>query len=141
MRRRVLLEVTSEINVIPLADVMLVMLIIFMVVTPMLSKGVSVDLVMTRNPIAMQAADKDDAVLVAVTRDGKVFLGSDPVLPEELPQKIQDLLANRLDRTTYMKCDARSRYERVVEVVDNVRAAGVDNVGLITEKVAETRVQ
>ena len=141
MRRRVLMEVTSEINVIPLADVMLVMLIIFMVVTPMLSKGVSVDLVMTRNPIAMQAADKDDAVLVAVTRDGKVFLGSDPVLPEELPQKIQDLLANRLDRTTYMKCDARSRYERVVEVVDNVRAAGVDNVGLITEKVAETRVQ
>ena len=70
--------VTSEPNVIPLADVMLVMLIIFMVITPMLSKGVSVDMVMTDNPIAMNEADKEDAVLMAVTRDGKVFLGSTP---------------------------------------------------------------
>ena len=57
-----------------MVDVMLVLLIIFMVITPMLSKGVSVDMVKTKNPIAMQAADKEDAVLIAVTRDGKVFL-------------------------------------------------------------------
>ncbi len=124
-------------NVIPLADVMLVLLIIFMVVTPMLSKGVSVDLVMTRNPVAMGEADKEDAVLIAVTRDGRVFLGTTPTEPAELPQKVRDLLAAQLDKTAYLKADARARYERVVEVVDNVRAAGVDNLGLLTERIRE----
>ena len=69
----------ADINVTPMVDVMLVLLIIFMVITPMLSKGVSVDMVKTRNPIPMQAADKSDAVLVAVTRDGKVVPGNDAV--------------------------------------------------------------
>jgi len=124
----------SDPNVIPFADVMLVLLIIFMVITPLLSKGVSVDLVMTDNPIAMNEADKENAVLIAVTRDGKVYLGSTPTPPEELPQKVQDMLSTQLDKTAYIKADARSTYERVVEVVDNIRAAGVDNVGLLTEK-------
>jgi biopolymer transport protein ExbD/biopolymer transport protein TolR len=127
-------QVSSSPNVIPLADVMLVMLIIFMVITPMLSKGVSVDMVMTDNPIAMNDADREDAVLAAVTRDGKVYLGSQQVNPEDLPQMVMDLLANRLDKTAYLKADARATYARVVEVVDNVRAAGVDNLGLLTEK-------
>ena len=126
--------VTSEINVIPLADVMLVMLIIFMVITPMLSKGVSVDMVMTDNPVAMADADKEDAVLMAVTRDGKVYLGSTPINVDDVSPKVRELLANSLDKTIYLKSDARARYERVVEVVDNVRAAGVDNIGLLTEK-------
>ncbi len=69
----------ADINVTPMVDVMLVMLIIFMVITPMLSKGVSVDMVRTKNPIAMQAADKTDAVIVAVTRDGKTYLGNTQV--------------------------------------------------------------
>ena len=127
--------VQSAPNVIPLADVMLVLLIIFMVITPMLSKGVSVDLVMTDNPIAMSDADKEDAVLVAVTRDGRVFFGSTPITPEEVGSKVRDILANSLDKTVYLKCDARARYERVVEVVDSLRTAGVDNVGLLTEKI------
>ncbi|MCW5980157.1 MAG: biopolymer transporter ExbD [Bryobacteraceae bacterium] len=127
-------EVTSDINVIPLADVMLVMLIIFMVITPMLSKGVSVDMVMTDNPIAMSEADKEDAVLMAVTRDGKVYLGSTPITVEDVGPKVRDLLAGSLDKTIYLKSDARARYERVVEVVDNARSAGVDNIGLLTEK-------
>ncbi len=127
-------EALSEPNVIPFADVMLVMLIIFMVITPMLSKGVSVDMVMTDNPIAMQDADKDDAVLVAVTRDGKVYLGSTPTPADELPQKVKDMLEGQLDMTVYLKADARATYERVVEVVDNVRSAGVDNIGLLTAK-------
>ncbi len=121
-------------NVIPFCDVMLVLLIIFMVITPLLSKGVSVDLVMTNNPIAMNDADKENAVLIAVTRDGKVYLGSTPTPPDELSQKVQDMLSTQLDKTAFIKADARSTYERVVEVVDNVRAAGVDNVGLLTEK-------
>jgi biopolymer transport protein ExbD len=66
--------VVSDINVTPMVDVMLVLLIIFMVITPMLSKGVTVTMVKTHNPIKMQEADKEDAVLIAITRDGKVFL-------------------------------------------------------------------
>ncbi|MBZ5621522.1 MAG: biopolymer transporter ExbD [Acidobacteriia bacterium] len=126
-----------DINVTPMVDVMLVMLIIFMVITPMLSKGVSVDLVPTKNPIPMQAADKSDAIVVAVTHDGKTYLNTTQMQPEDLPQKVKDLLANRIDKTVFVKADARSKYERVVEVVDNLRAAGVDNVGLLTEQVQE----
>ncbi len=125
----------SDINVTPMVDVMLVLLIIFMVITPMLSKGVSVDMAKTRNPISMQAADKEDAVLVAVTRDGKVFLGSTSTPVEQLPGKVKDMLTSKLDKTCYLKSDARARYERVVEVIDNLRAAGVDQLGLITEEI------
>ncbi len=124
----------NDINVTPMVDVMLVLLIIFMVITPMLSKGVSVDLVRTRNPIAMDEADKEDAVLVAVTRDGQAFLGTKKVTNEELQSQVSDQVSNRIDKTVFLKCDARSKYERVVEVVNLIRTSGVDNVGLLTEK-------
>ena len=124
----------ADINVTPMVDVMLVMLIIFMVITPMLSKGVSVELVKTNHPIAMQAADKSDAIVCAVTRDGKTFLGTTATQPEDLPNKVKDMLANRLDKTVFVKADARARYERVVDVVDNLRAAGVDQLGLLTDQ-------
>ena len=123
----------ADINVTPMVDVMLVMLIIFMVTTPMLSKGVTVELVKTNHPIAMQAADKSDSIVCAVTRDGKTFLGTTAIAPEDLPNKVKDLLANRLDKTVFVKADARARYERVVDVVDNLRAAGVDQLGLLTD--------
>jgi biopolymer transport protein ExbD/biopolymer transport protein TolR len=129
----------ADINVTPMVDVMLVLLIIFMVITPMLSKGVSVDMVKTRNPIAMQAADKSDAVLVAITRDGSTFLGTTKMEAEELPQKVKDLLTDRLDKTVFLRSDARARYEKVVDVVDNLRAAGVDQLGLLTEQIQEKR--
>ena len=127
------IDAIADINVTPMVDVMLVMLIIFMVITPMLSKGMNVDLVRTLNPISMANADKEDAVLISVTRNGDVFLGSNRTPADQLPSKVKDMLANRLDKTCYVKCDSRSRYEKVVEVVDNLRAAGVDNIGLITE--------
>jgi biopolymer transport protein ExbD len=127
----------ADINVTPMVDVMLVMLIIFMVITPMLSKGVSVDLVKTQHPISMQAADKSDAIVCAVTRDGKTYLNTTQMAPEDLPAKVKDLLANRLDKTVFVKADSRARYERVVDVVDNLRAAGVDQLGLLTEQVQE----
>ncbi len=126
----------ADINVTPMVDVMLVLLIIFMVITPMLTKGISVDMVRTKNPIAMQAADKDDAILIAVTREGRSYLGTTPMNPEDLPAKVRDLLANRLDRTVFIRSDARARYKVVVDVVDNLRAAGVDQVGLLTEQIA-----
>ena len=130
----------ADINVTPMVDVMLVLLIIFMVITPMLSKGVSVDMVKTKNAVAMQDADKEDAVMVAVTRDGKTYLspGNQQVTPDNLPGKVKDLLTNKLDKTVYIKSDSRARYEVVETVVDNLRAAGVDQLGLLTEQRAPT---
>jgi biopolymer transport protein ExbD len=127
----------ADINVTPMVDVMLVMLIIFMVITPMLSKGVSVDMVKTEHPIAMQAADKSDAIVCAVTRDGKTYLNTTQMPAEDLPPKVKDLLTNRLDKTVFLKADSRAKYERVVDVVDNLRAAGVDQLGLLTEQIQE----
>src|SRR5947199_5008792 len=127
----------ADINVPPMVDVMLVMLIIFMVITPMLSKGVSVDMAKTKNPIPMQAADKSDAIICAITHDGKTYLNTNQMPAEDMPAKVKDLLTNRLDKTVFVKADSRARYERVVDVVDNLRAAGVDNVGLLTEQVQD----
>ncbi len=124
----------ADINVTPMVDVMLVMLIIFMVITPMLSKGITVDLVKTKNPVAMADADKEDAILVAVSRDGKTYLGSTQVASNDLLiSKVKDMLTNKISKIAYLKADSRARYEKVVEVVDTVRAAGVDTMGLLTE--------
>jgi biopolymer transport protein ExbD len=131
-------EVTSEINVTPMADVMLVLLIIFMVVTPMLQKGVSVELANTANPVDMKEADREDAVLVAVTRDGKFYLGQDRVNIEDLAAKVNDLLSGRIEKTVFVKSDRRAKYGDVVQVVDNIRNAGVDKVGLLTERLDDS---
>jgi len=121
-------------NVIPMADIMLVLLIIFMVVTPMLQKGVSVDMAKVENPEDMRDADKDDAILIAVTRDGRYFLGTTQISLDDITNKVKDLLANRLDKTVFVKSDARAKYGEVVKAVDEVRSAGVDNLGLLTDK-------
>jgi biopolymer transport protein ExbD len=121
-------------NVIPMADIMLVLLIIFMVVTPMLQKGVSVDMAKVNNAEDMQNADKDDAVILAVTRDGKMYLGSKQVVLSEITTAVKDQIANRLDKTVFVRSDARAKYGDVVKAVDEVRSAGVDNLGLLTEK-------
>ncbi|HYM09992.1 MAG TPA: biopolymer transporter ExbD [Bryobacterales bacterium] len=127
----------ADINVTPMVDVMLVLLIIFIVITPMLTKGISVDKVKARNPSTMTPADKDDAVIVAVTRDGKVYLGKTQMEPKELGPKIKDLISNKLDKTVYVNSDSRAKYGLVTKVVDNIRTAGVDAVGLLTEKLEE----
>jgi len=121
-------------NVIPMADIMLVLLIIFMVVTPMLQKGVSVDMAKVNNAEEMQAADRDDAILVAITRDGSIYLGTQKIALDQITNLVKDRLANRLDKTVFVKSDARAKYGDVVKVVDEVRAAGVDNLGLLTER-------
>ena len=127
-------KVNSNINVTPMVDVMLVLLIIFMVITPMLQKDVSVDLAKTNNPTAMPDEDKEDALVVSIQRDGKVFFGADPTAADQLTNKIKDRIANKVDKRVYVRADARAKYGAVVEVVDNVRAAGVDQLGLITEQ-------
>jgi len=131
------LGAVSDINVTPMVDVMLVLLIIFMVITPMLQKGVSVNMAKASNTRDMQDADKEDAAVIAITRDGKVYLGADTIAPDEITVKLKDMLANKLDKTVFVKSDARAKYGVVVSVVDNIRAAGVDSLGLLTEKRVE----
>ena len=128
-------KVSSDINVTPMVDVMLVLLIIFMVVTPMLQKGISVDMAPVNNPEQMPDADKEDALLVSITRDGKVYFGSDQIQDvDNLTTKVKDRLANKQDKRVYVKADMRTRFGAVVKVVDSVRAAGVDDLGLLTDQ-------
>jgi len=129
----------ADINVTPMVDVMLVLLIIFMVITPMLSKGISVDMVKTVNPVSMQAADKSDAIIVAVARDGRTYLGTTQMDAKDIPGKVKDILSSRLDKMCYVRADSRARYEKVVDVVNNLRAAGVDQLGLLTEQIQQKR--
>jgi len=125
-------------NVIPMADIMLVLLIIFMVVTPMLTKDLPVDMAAVENTRDMQDADKEDAVVVAVTRDGRIYIGNTQMQKEDLTGQVKDRLAARLDKTVYVKSDARAKYGDVVAVVDEIRSAGVDQLGLLTQKVEKS---
>jgi biopolymer transport protein TolR len=127
-------KVNSDINVTPMVDVMLVLLIIFMVITPMLQKGISVDMAKVNNPTPMEDADKEDALLVSVMRDGTVYFGSDKVPVDSLTSKVKDRLTNKVNKEVYLKADARAHFGNVVQVVDAVRAAGVDDLGLLTDQ-------
>ena len=127
-------NVNSDINVTPMVDVMLVLLIIFMVITPMLQKGISVDMAKVNNPTPMQDADKEDALLVSVMKNGDVFFGSDKIAVDSLTGKVRDRLTNRTNKEVYLKADARAHFGNVVQVVDAVRAAGVDDLGLLTDQ-------
>ena len=126
--------VTSEPNVVPMADIMLVLLIIFMVVTPMLQKGVSVDMATTDTAEEMKEADKDNAILIAVTRDGNVYLGAEQVAMETLAGKVRDLWEATSTKIVYLKSDRNATFGDVSRVVDEIRTAGVDKLGLLTEK-------
>ena len=127
-------QVNSNINVTPMVDVMLVLLIIFMVITPMLQNKVAIDMAKVDNAVAMPDADKEDAIVVAVTRDGGLFLGQDKVAPSELGRKVADKLADKPGKTIYVRADARAQYKAVEDAIDDVRTAGVEEVGLLTQR-------
>jgi biopolymer transport protein ExbD/biopolymer transport protein TolR len=127
-------KVNSNINVTPMVDVMLVLLIIFMVITPMLQNKVQIDMAQVTNPENMPDADKDDAIVVAITRDGGVFLGQNKVALTELGGLVRDKLADKPGKTIYVRADARAQFLAVENAIDAVRTAGVDDVGLLTQK-------
>jgi biopolymer transport protein TolR len=128
-------KVNSDINVTPMVDVMLVLLIIFMVITPMLQNKVNVDLAKTHSADPMPDADHEDSVKVAITRDGKVYLGANQIASADLGPKAQDLLQNKPDKTVYIRADARARYGAVMDAIDDLRTAGVDQVAFLTEPI------
>ena len=127
-------KVNSNINVTPMVDVMLVLLIIFMVITPMLNNKVNVTLVNTKNAVTMDDASKEDAVTIAVTRDSKVYLGSNQTTLDALGSQVRDKLENKTSKIVYFRADARAHYGSVEDAIDAVRTAGVEEVGLLTEQ-------
>jgi biopolymer transport protein ExbD len=131
-------KVNSDINVTPMVDVMLVLLIIFMVITPMLQNKVNVELAKVSDPTNMPDADKEDAIVVAVTRDNKVYLGQNQVSMADLGTKVNDLLQNKTDKQIFVRADARSQYGTVMDAIDDVRTAGVDQVGMLTDRRNDT---
>jgi biopolymer transport protein TolR len=131
-------DVTADINVTPMADIMLVLLIIFMITTPMLQSSITVSLPKAKNPLDAPDADKKDAVVIALNREGKLFKGKTMVSEEQL----HDFLVERysggeINRTIYLKADNALAYGRVVQVVDDCRRAGVERIGLMAEKEKE----
>ena len=127
-------QVTSTINVTPMVDVMLVLLIIFMVITPMLQNKVAVDMARVDNATNMPDADKEDAIVVAITRDGGVFLGQNKTSIDQLGVQVREKLADKPGKTIFVRADARAQYLAVEDAIDAVRTAGVDNVGLLTQR-------
>ena len=127
-------QVNSNINVTPMVDVMLVLLIIFMVITPMLNNKVNVDLPKADAAVVMEDANKEDAVTVAVTRDGRVFLGGDQVSLDDMGSKISAKLENKTNKEVFLRADQRANYGKVMDAVDGIRSAGVSQLGLLTEK-------
>ena len=127
-------KVNSNINVTPMVDVMLVLLIIFMVITPMLNNKVNVDLPKADAAKVMEDANKEDSVVVAVTRDGKIYLGADQVTADDLGTKVAAKLENKTSKEVYLRGDVRAQYGKVMDAVDGIRAAGVSQLALLTEK-------
>jgi biopolymer transport protein TolR len=124
--------VKSDINVTPLVDVMLVLLIIMMLIAPLLQKGVDVKL-----PIAANTVDKPETqgqTVVAIAADKRVFLNAVPIRNEDLRARVTELLEAKKDSVIIIKADEDVEYSAVMETMDALRAAGVEDMGLITEK-------
>jgi biopolymer transport protein ExbD len=123
--------VKSDINVTPLVDVMLVLLIIMMLVAPMLQKGVDVTL-----PKAANTTDKPETqgqTVVGIQANKTVFLNSVPVRPSDLGSRVADLMETQSEKIVLIKADEDVDYGTVMETMDNLRAAGIEDMGLITD--------
>jgi biopolymer transport protein ExbD/biopolymer transport protein TolR len=127
-------KVNSNINVTPMVDVMLVLLIIFMVITPMVQNKVNVDLTKSVDAIPMPDADHEDSVVVAITRDGRVFLGANQLSSADLGPRINDMLQNKTNKEVYLRADTRANYGVVMEAIDNIRTSGTDTLGVLTDQ-------
>jgi biopolymer transport protein TolR len=134
-RRKLGSSVVADINVTPMADVMLVLLIIFMITTPLLQSGITVNLPKAKNPLDAPEADSKDAVVLAINREGRLYLAKRPIgEPELIDFLVKKYSGGEINRTIYLKADTALPYGRVVEIVNNCRSAGVERIGLMAEK-------
>ena len=123
----------AEINVIPLVDVMLVLLIIFMVAAPMLQRGVEVTL-----PVASRASDiASERIFVDVplsfSKDRRVFLGKESIGLQALPERVRQMMLTRTDKQVFLRIDGRLNVQHQMDVFDELKSGGVRDVGIVTE--------
>jgi biopolymer transport protein TolR len=133
----------SDINVTPLVDVMLVLLIIFMVITPMLQSGVTVDIPEAMNPLEDPAIDKESSVVVSLPNDAEIWVGRDSFIgnlsgaADEVDNRLKDKPNEQ--QIVYIKTDQNVSYGKLVEVINAIRDKGYDRIGLVTEKIKEKK--
>jgi biopolymer transport protein TolR len=127
-------KVNANINVTPMVDVMLVLLIIFIVITPMLQNKVNVDLANSTTATPMDDANKEDAVVVAITRDSRIYLGQNQTTLSTLGSQVSDDLSKQTSKVVYFRADSRAHYGTVMDAIDAVRTAGVEEVGMLTQQ-------
>jgi biopolymer transport protein TolR len=128
----------SEINVTPMVDIMLVLLIIFMVVTPMLQHGITVNLPKElNNPDEDQRITADTSVVIAIPNDGEYYLGKEKITKDQIKEKVEKMLNNikkEDDKIVYIKSGVGVSYGDVVNIINEVRGLGVDKIGLVADK-------
>jgi biopolymer transport protein TolR len=122
--------IKSDINVTPLVDVMLVLLIIMMIVTPMLQQGISVRLPVASNTVPKP--DTQDQTTVAIGSGGEIYVNAKPVTEKDLAEKITKILENKKDKIVFIRADRETKYEAVMAVMDQLRVAQLEDIALIT---------
>lgn len=129
----------ADINVTPMVDVMLVLLIIFMVVAPLLQSGVSVKVPESKNPELDPNIVKDTSAVVAISDKNEFYIGKDKIAQADIPIKVKNILKDKPanEQIVYVKSDRFVKYGTVVEVIDKIREAGFDRIGLVTDKLKE----
>ncbi len=133
-KRRELSGPVADINVTPMADIMLVLLIIFMITTPLLQKGITVNLPRTKNAIEMPGADKRDALVVGVDRMMRLYLGAKQYSMPDLKERIVEKKEIENPELIYLKSDQAVPYSKIVEIVELIRDCGFERMGLLTEQ-------
>jgi biopolymer transport protein TolR len=123
----------AEINIIPLVDVVLVLLLIFMLTAPMMYRGIDVNL----PKAAARPTAVEERMILTVTKDRAIFLNDKPVPLTTLDTQLRDAFKGRTDRTLYLKADAGLAYGAVIETMDRVRRAGIERLGMVTEPIRE----
>lgn len=127
-------SVMSEINVTPLVDVMLVLLIIFMVTAPMMQQGIDIELPETESS---GVKTTDEPFILVITKEGKIFAGQNPMDTSTLKTKLKSIFSNRKNKQIYIQADKKVDYGSVAEVMAQVRGAGITSIGLVTIPIAQ----
>jgi biopolymer transport protein ExbD len=124
--------VKSDINVIPLADIMLVLLIIMMLVAPLLQQGVSVTLPIARN--SAEKGDSQDNTVIAIGRKGELYVNAQPVSQEDLAERVSSAMEQTVEKIIVIRADTEVEYGAVMSALDQLRTVGIENIGLMTDR-------